>query len=31
MKIKKIEIYQMPVKLKEPFVISLGPFHMQTM
>jgi len=26
MKIKKIEIYQMPVKLKEPFVISLGAF-----
>jgi L-alanine-DL-glutamate epimerase-like enolase superfamily enzyme len=26
MKIKSIEIYQMPVKLKEPFVISLGAF-----
>ncbi len=25
MKIKKIELYQMPVRLKEPFVISLGP------
>ena len=26
MKIKKIEIFQMPVRLKEPFVISLGAF-----
>ncbi|MCK9640525.1 MAG: dipeptide epimerase [Prolixibacteraceae bacterium] len=26
MKIKKIELYQMPIKLKEPFVISLGKF-----
>ena len=26
MKITKIEIYQMPVRLKEPFVISLGAF-----
>jgi L-alanine-DL-glutamate epimerase-like enolase superfamily enzyme len=25
MKVKKIELYQMPVRLKEPFVISLGP------
>jgi L-alanine-DL-glutamate epimerase-like enolase superfamily enzyme len=25
MKIRKIELYQMPVRLKEPFVISLGP------
>ena len=27
MKIRKIELYQMPVRLKEPFVISLGTFH----
>jgi L-alanine-DL-glutamate epimerase-like enolase superfamily enzyme len=26
MKIKNIELYQMPIKLKEPFVISLGAF-----
>ena len=26
MKITKIELYQMPVGLKEPFVISLGAF-----
>jgi L-alanine-DL-glutamate epimerase-like enolase superfamily enzyme len=26
MKIKSIEIYRMPIKLKEPFVISLGAF-----
>jgi len=27
MKICKIVLYEMPVKLKKPFVISLGAFH----
>ena len=26
MKIERIELYQMPIKLKEPFIISLGKF-----
>ena len=27
MKIRKNELYQMPVRVKEPFVISIGTFH----